>query len=58
VKLLLDRKADVNARDNLGRSVLLKSIDAPDRFSYQEQEKYSFEIFRLPDREWRPSQYS
>ena len=47
VELLLDHDADVNARDKAGRSVLLVSVDAADRFSYQDQEKYSFEIFRL-----------
>lgn len=47
VQLLLDHKAEIDARDNAGRSVLLASIDAPNRFSYQDQEIYSFEIFRL-----------
>jgi ankyrin repeat protein len=47
VELLLDRKADVNARDHAGRSALLAAIDAPDHFSYQNQEKYSFEVLGL-----------
>jgi ankyrin repeat protein len=47
VQLLLEHKADPNARDQAGRSVLLASIDAPDHFSYQNQEMYSFAVFQL-----------
>jgi ankyrin repeat protein len=47
VQLLLDRGADTNARDGIGRSVLLASIDAPDHFSYQNQEKYSSGILQM-----------
>lgn len=47
VELLLDRHAEVNARDRSGRSVLLAAIDAPEHFSYQDQERFSPQIVRM-----------